>query len=201
MNMALRLAVLFLLSAVLFCSGCAQSTVRLVYPPAPDTAAILPVGAAQVTVVHFADERGKLAVGARSDGSAFVPGGNVSDWFTQVFATELARQGVVVTLAPSEAKARAAGAHFIATGALQEIQLTEESATSYACVMRGSLLLRENATTLVKSGFSSSLARKVVPLSSVPQEMLSEAAGDLARSMAQAVAAKLGKTGGAKPQP
>ncbi len=174
----------------LLLAGCAQNTVRLVY--SDETGAIPPAGAPQVTVVQLTDERGKADIGVRKDGSAFTPSSNVSEWLSHALAAELSRQGLVVTLAPSEAKARSTGAKYVVVGSIKELWLTEKSTTSYSCDLRTFIQLKDNtATPLINSAFSRSLTREVVPLSSVPQEMLSEIAANLVQPLAKEIRAKI----------
>ena len=170
--------------------ACAQNTVRLVYEPAK-APAIPPAGAPQISVIQFKDARSHPEIGQRSGGGPFIASSSVGEWYSHAFATELAQLGMVVTFAVSEEQARSSGATYVATGVIEEVWLTEQSSTSYQCVMRASLILKDTRSTMLSNSFSSSLARRVVPLSSVPQEMLSETAGDLANRMAYAVQQKL----------
>ena len=53
--------------------------------------------------------------------------------------------------------------------------------------MRATVTVKEAKKNLLTRSFSSSLSRRVVPLSSVPEEMLSETLRDLVTPMARAV--------------
>ena len=185
MRYPFRLPVLLVLLSALLLPGCAQNTVRLVYAPSADTA--LPqAGAPSVTVVTFADKRGSPPIGRRSNGSDFMPSSSVSDWVTHSLATELAQLGLNVTMADSESQALASNAKFMVTGSIDELWLTEKSSTDYDARMRGTIKVKDVQKPLLTRSFSSALARRVVPLSSVPQEMLSETLREMVLPMARA---------------
>ncbi len=178
----LCLALLFVLAL----GGCAHNTVPLTYTAYRE---VIPTAdAANVCVVMFADARPQTAIGERSDGSAFVADSDVRAWVSRALAAELSHQGFAVTLAASEEEAQAAKAGVLVTGTIDAIWLKEESSTAWACSMRASLLLKKNGKPVLKNSFSSSLSRRViVPLASVPQEIVAENLGDLVRPMALAV--------------
>lgn len=179
------LSVLFALLCFLL-TGCAQNTVKLVYTPTTENS--LPAaGSPSVSVVAFADKRSSPPVGQRGNGSDFMPSSSVSDWVTHSLATELSNLGLIVSLAETEAQALASGAKHVVTGAIDEIWLTEKSSTEYDARMRATVMVKEAKTTTLTRTFSSALSRRVVPLSSVPQEMLSETLHDLVVPMARAV--------------
>ena len=184
MSHPVRLVLLFLCAA--FLAGCAQNTVRLVYT-APEANTIPTAGAPEVTVVPFADLRAKPPVGQRSDGTDFMPSSSVSEWVTHALVTELSRDGIIATTAASETQARSAGAKYIVTGTVDEVWLTEQSSTEYSSRMRGSVAVKGEKKAMATRSFTSSLSRRVVPLSSVPQEMLSETMRDLVLPMVKVV--------------
>ncbi len=170
--------------------GCAQNTVPLVYSsPAENT---LPIaGAPSVCVVAFTDQRFSPPIGQRSDGTDFMPQSDVSAWFTQALGTEIAREGIVVTRAASEAEAKSSHADYIVTGTVDEVWLTEKSSTEYETRLRSTLVIKSGQKNLFSRSFSSSLSRRVVPGSSVPKELLTESLSDLVTPMARAVYEKV----------
>lgn len=186
MRSFLRSPVLLALLSVLLLAGCAQNTVRLVYTPSTENTIPLS-GSPAVSVVAFTDKRVSPPVGQRSNGSDFMPSSSVSDWITHSLASELSQQGLVVTLADSEAQAQASGAKYMVTGSIDEIWLTEKSSTDYDARMRATVTVKEAKKNLLTRSFSSALSRRVVPLSSVPEEMLSETLRDLVTPMARAI--------------
>ena len=185
MRSSFRLPVFLVLLSALALQGCAQNTVRLVYTPSVENSIPL-AGAPSVSVVTFADKRSSPPIGRRDNGSDFMPSSSVSDWVTHSLATELSQLGLVVTMADSEALALASNASFLVTGSIDEIWLTEKSSTDYDARMRGTITVKSSQKTLLTRSFSSALARRVVPLSSVPQEMLSETLREMILPMARA---------------
>lgn len=182
-----RFSAALALMSVLLLAGCAKNTVHLIYTPSTENT--IPIsGSPSVAVVTFADKRPTPPVGQRSNGSDFMPSSNVSDWVTHALATELSQQGLIVTLAGSEPQARASGAKFVVTGSIDEIWLTEKKAsTEYDARMRATVIVKDAKKSLLTRSFSSTLSRRVVPLASVPEEMLSETLRDLVSPMARAV--------------
>ena len=84
---------LSLLFAAVALTGClAQNNVRLLYNTSGSSA--LPVATApRVAVVVFEDQRGRIDIGTRKDGSPFQPSSSVAEWVSQSLADELVRQG------------------------------------------------------------------------------------------------------------
>lgn len=182
---------LFCLVLALPLGGCAHNTIPLA--DSPEQREIIPtVGAPRVCVVLLADARATPDLGVRSDGSAFVTDADVRAWVSQALAAALSRQELAVSTATSESEARNAGARFLVTGTIDAIQLQEESSTDYSCSMRASIQLRDGKNSLFRNSFSSALSRRlIVPLPSVPQEIMTENLDDLVRPIALAVKQKL----------
>ncbi len=181
------------LSALLLClllSGCAKNTVRLAYP---EEAPSVPSAAApRICVVRLAQAwGGDPSVGVREDGSQFMPDSDVQDWLTHSLAVALTRQGLNAGTSYSESAARAAGCTTILTGEIQQVRLTERSLTSYESSMRVVLNLDTPKGRIWKNSFSSGVTRTVVPLSSAPDDVLTENMKDITDSMARAVKEKL----------
>ena len=185
-----RVRFLWLGLLFVFLTGCATSAVPLTYAPSKEE--VIPIaGAPTISVVTFTDARTETAVGIRSDGTAFTADGPVADWVSQALATELTRLGYVVTFAPTEAQAKRSGATYVVTGKVEEVWLTEVSSTSYEGRMRVAVQLHKNQLQLMKNTFNSSLTRRVVPLSSVPKEVLAETLRDLVTPMTLAIRQKI----------
>ena len=175
---------------MLLLAGCAQNTVRLVYTPA-DPEMVPQSKAPSICVVAVQDIRTKTAIGERSDGTEFLPESSVAAWFTQSIAAELTRQGFVVTTAPTEAVAAQGPAQYILISTIQDVWLKENSSTLYDCKMTLSIVLKGRSTPAITNTFNSSLSRRVVPLSKVPSEMLTEAMGDIVRPLAHFIKIKV----------
>ncbi len=186
-----RSAFLVLVLCLAVTAGCAKNTVRLLYP-SEDPAVVPAAAATKICVVRLGQAwGGDRSVGARSDGSEFVPDSDVQDWMTHSLAVALNRKGLNANTAYSESAARAAGCTNILTGEIQQVRLTEHSMTSYECAMRVVLSLETPKGRIWKNSFSSGVSRTVVPLSSAPDDVLAENMKDITDAMAQAVKEKL----------
>ena len=98
----------------------------------------------------------------------------------------------MVTYSSSLAGALHGSAAYVLTGAVERVWLTERSVgTAFDCSIRVRLALQVGQKSLLKNTFTSSVSRRVVPLSSVPQEMLTEAAGELSQSAALGIRQKV----------
>lgn len=166
--------------------GCAQNTVPLVYN-SPSENTIPAAGAPTVCVVAFTDNRSAATIGVRSDGTDFMPNSDVRTWVTQALGTEIARRGLIVTRAGTEAEAKSSGASYIVLGSVDEIWITEKHVAEYETRMRSTLTLKRGSKTVLNQSFSTSLARRVAVGPNVPKELLSEAVADLAGPMARTV--------------
>lgn len=176
---------LLLCLAALVFAGCAENRVPLVYSsPSENT---LPVAnAPSVCIVTFEDKRVTTAIGERSDKTQFTAESDVREWFTQALGTEVARLGLIVTRASSEAEARKSGAKYIVTGSLDEIWITERLVAEYETRMASSVLLKSGGSTKLNQRFSNNLSRRLVG-PTVPRDILSDTVADLARTMARAI--------------
>jgi uncharacterized lipoprotein YajG len=185
----------FMFAALVFAllpAGCAQNTVPLVYTsPAANT--IPEAGAPTVCVVTFTDNRDSSAIGRRGDGTEFMPESDVCAWFTTALGTELARKGLVVTQAPSEANALASGAAFVVLASVDQLWITEKNPAEYSVQARATVTVKEGAANLGSQSFTGGLSRTLVPGSGVPRDLLTEAVADIMQPMAQAVYAKVHK--------
>lgn len=125
-----------LLFAAVALTGClAQNNVRLLYNSS-GTAALPVATAPRVTVVVFEDQRGRLDIGVRKDGSPFQPSSSVAEWVSQSLADELARQGAQVSVASSMAQAQAGQPDYIVGGVVERVWLTEKNLSTYDAVIR-----------------------------------------------------------------
>lgn len=182
------LSVLLCVACMSF-AGCAENRVPLVYnSPSENT---LPVAnAPSVCIVTFEDKRATAAIGQRSDNTQFTAESDVRGWFTQALGTEVARLGLIVTLASTEAEAKKSGAKFIVTGSVDEVWITEKYVAEYDSRMTGSVLLKSGTGTLLNQRFSNNLSRRLVG-PTVPRDILTDTVADLAKSMARALYEKI----------
>lgn len=179
------IAVTVLFLCALAAGGCASGNVPLLYN---SSETMMPTGKApSVCILPFTDARPAAPIGSRKDGSPFTPNSNVSEWVTHALAIELSNNGVIVSRADNKTEAKAKGARYIVTGTVDELWLSEESSSSYSTKMRASLVMSSPKKVLLKKSFSAGFTRKVMPLGSVPAELLAETLRDVAVPMADSV--------------
>ena len=178
-------AVLLFAAAVL--TGCmAQNNVRLLYNTSGSS--VLPVSTApRVTVVVFEDQRGRLDVGVRKDGSPFQPSSSVAEWVSQSLADELARQGAQVSVATSMAQAQAGQPDYIVGGVVERVWLTEKSLSTYNAVIRIQTRLYSQKQAAVTKSFASQQEKTGIPGSSLPEETLSGTLADVLGNAAMSI--------------
>lgn len=178
-------AVLLFAAAVL--TGCmAQNNVRLLYNTSGS--AVLPVSTApRVTVVVFEDQRGRLDIGARKDGSPFQPSSSVAEWVSQSLADELARQGAQVSVASSMAQAQAGQPDYIVGGVVERVWLTEKSLSTYNAVIRIQTRLYSQKQAAVTKSFASQQEKTGIPGSALPEETLSGTLADVLGNAAMSI--------------
>ena len=178
-------AVLLFAAAVL--TGCmAQNNVRLLYNTSGS--AVLPVSTApRVTVVVFEDQRGRLDIGARKDGSPFQPSSSVAEWVSQSLADELARQGAQVSVASSMAQAQAGQPDYIVGGVVERVWLTEKSLSTYNAVIRIQTRLYSQKKAAVTKSFASQQEKTGIPGSALPEETLSGTLADVLGNAAMSI--------------
>lgn len=171
-----------LLFAAVALTGClAQNNVRLLYNTG--SAAALPVTTApRVAVVVFEDQRGRLDIGVRKDGSPFQPGSSVAEWVSQSLADELARQGAQVSLATSMAQAQAGQPDYIVSGVVERVWLTEQSMSKYDAVIRIQTRLYSQKQGVVTKNFASQQEKTGIPGAALAEQTLSSTLGDVLKN-------------------
>lgn len=185
MNHFRRLSLSFcavLLFAAVALTGClAQNNVRLLYNTGG--AAALPVATApRVAVVVFEDQRGRLDVGVRKDGSPFQPSSSVAEWVSQSLADELARQGAQVSLATSMAQAQAGQPDYIVGGVVERVWLTEQSMSKYDAVIRIQTRLYSQKQGVVTKNFASQQEKTGIPGAALAEQTLAGTLNDVLKN-------------------
>lgn len=185
MNHFRRLSLSFcavLLFAAVALTGClAQNNVRLLYNAGG--AAALPVATApRVAVVVFEDQRGRLDVGVRKDGSPFQPSSSVAEWVSQSLADELARQGAQVSLATSMAQAQSGQPDYIVGGVVERVWLTEQSLSKYDAVIRIQTRLYSQKQGVVTKNFASQQEKTGIPGSALAEQTLAGTLSDVLKN-------------------
>ena len=190
MNHFRRLSLAFcavLLFAATVLTGCmAQNNVRLLYNTSGSS--VLPVSTApRVTVVVFEDQRGRIDIGTRKDGSPFQPGSSVAEWVSQSLADELARQGAQVSVASSMAQAQAGQPDYIVGGVVERVWLTEKSLSTYNAVIRIQTRLYSQKQAAVTKSFASQQEKTGIPGSALPEDTLSGTLADVLGNAAMSI--------------
>ena len=190
MNHFRRLSLAFcavLLFAATVLTGCmAQNNVRLLYNTSGSS--VLPVSTApRVTVVVFEDQRGRIDIGTRKDGSPFQPSSSVAEWVSQSLADELARQGAQVSVASSMAQAQAGQPDYIVGGVVERVWLTEKSLSTYNAVIRIQTRLYSQKQAAVTKSFASQQEKTGIPGSALPEETLSGTLADVLGNAAMSI--------------
>ena len=171
-----------LLFAATVLTGClAQNNIRLLYNTSGASA--LPVATApRVAVVVFEDQRGRLDIGVRKDGSPFQPSSSVAEWVSQSLADELARQGAQVSLATSMAQAQAGQPDYIVGGVVERVWLTEQSMTKYDAVIRIQTRLYSQKQGVMTKNFASQQEKTGIPGAALAEQTISSTLGDVLKN-------------------
>ena len=171
-----------LLFAATVLTGClAQNNIRLLYNTSGASA--LPVATApRVAVVVFEDQRGRLDIGVRKDGSPFQPSSSVAEWVSQSLADELARQRAQVSLATSMAQAQAGQPDYIVGGVVERVWLTEQSMTKYDAVIRIQTRLYSQKQGVMTKNFASQQEKTGIPGAALAEQTLSSTLGDVLKN-------------------
>ena len=176
-----------LLFAAVALTGClAQNNIRLLYNPSGASA--LPVATApRVAVVVFEDQRGRIDIGTRKDGSPFQPGSSVAEWVSQSLADELARQGAQVSLATSMAQAQAGQPDYIVGGVVERVWLTEKSLSNYDAVIRIQTRLYSQKQATVTKSFASQQEKTGIPGAALAEQTLSSTLADVLKNASMSI--------------
>ena len=175
-----------LVCAALMVSGCAQNSVRLLYNPAT-SASVPAVTAPRVTVVLFEDQRGRVDIGVRKDGTPFQPGSNVAEWVSYSLADELTRQGAQVSIATNMQQAQAGKPDYIIGGAIERVWMTEKSMSNYDASIRIQVRLYSQKAATVTKNFGAQQDKTGVPGSRLAEQTLSSTLNDVLSSASQSL--------------
>ena len=185
-RLSLSMCAVLLFAAVALTGCLAQNNVRLLYNTSGTSA--LPVATApRVAVVVFEDQRGRIDIGARKDGSPFQPSSSVAEWVSQSLADELARQGAQVSLATSMAQAQAGQPDYIVGGVVERVWLTEKSISSYDAVIRIQTRLYSQKQATVSRSFASQQEKTGIPGAALAEETLSSTLADVLKNASMSI--------------
>ena len=180
-RLSLSMCAVLMFAAVALTGCLAQNNVRLLYNPS-GTAALPVATAPRVAVVVFEDQRGRIDIGTRKDGSPFQPSSSVAEWVSQSLADELARQGAQVSLATSMAQAQAGQPDYIVGGVVERVWLTEKSISNYDAVIRIQTRLYSQKQATVSRSFASQQEKTGIPGAALAEETLSSTLADVLKN-------------------
>ena len=185
-RLSLSMCAVLMFAAVALTGCLAQNNVRLLYNPS-GTAALPVATAPRVAVVVFEDQRGRIDIGARKDGSPFQPSSSVAEWVSQSLADELARQGAQVSLATSMAQAQAGQPDYIVGGVVERVWLTEKSISSYDAVIRIQTRLYSHKQATVSRSFASQQEKTGIPGAALAEQTLSSTLADVLKNASMSI--------------
>ena len=185
-RLSLSMCAVLMFAAVALTGCLAQNNVRLLYNPS-GTAALPVATAPRVAVVVFEDQRGRIDIGARKDGSPFQPSSSVAEWVSQSLADELARQGAQVSLATSMAQAQAGQPDYIVGGVVERVWLTDKSISSYDAVIRIQTRLYSQKQATVSRSFASQQEKTGIPGAALAEQTLSSTLADVLKNASMSI--------------
>ena len=185
-RLSLSMCAVLMFAAVALTGCLAQNNVRLLFNPS-GTAALPVATAPRVAVVVFEDQRGRIDIGARKDGSPFQPSSSVAEWVSQSLADELARQGAQVSLATSMAQAQAGQPDYIVGGVVERVWLTEKSISSYDAVIRIQTRLYSQKQATVSRSFASQQEKTGIPGAALAEQTLSSTLADVLKNASMSI--------------
>lgn len=185
-RLSLSMCAVLMFAAVALTGCLAQNNVRLLYNPS-GTAALPVATAPRVAVVVFEDQRGRIDIGTRKDGSPFQPGSSVAEWVSQSLADELARQGAQVSLATTMAQAQAGQPDYIVGGVVERVWLTEKSISSYDAVIRIQTRLYSQKQATVSRSFASQQEKTGIPGAALAEQTLSSTLADVLKNASMSI--------------
>lgn len=185
-RLSLSMCAVLMFAAVALTGCLAQNNVRLLYNPS-GTAALPVATAPRVAVVVFEDQRGRIDIGTRKDGSPFQPSSSVAEWVSQSLADELARQGAQVSLATSMAQAQAGQPDYIVGGVVERVWLTEKSISSYDAVIRIQTRLYSQKQATVSRSFASQQEKTGIPGAALAEQTLSSTLADVLKNASMSI--------------
>ena len=185
-RLSLSMCAVLMFAAVALTGCLAQNNVRLLYNPS-GTAALPVATAPRVAVVVFEDQRGRIDIGTRKDGSPFQPSSSVAEWVSQSLADELARQGAQVSLATTMAQAQAGQPDYIVGGVVERVWLTEKSISNYDAVIRIQTRLYSQKQATVSISFASQQGKTGIPGAALAAQTLSSTLADVLKNASMSI--------------
>lgn len=164
-----------------------SNTVRLL--PLKPASSVLPAPTAPtISIVNFTDKRADpSSLGQRRDKSYFSTMDNATTWLGHSIADELSAKGYQVTYAGSAAEAAKGNPDYLLTGSLEELRVTEKSATSFETSMRVKYRLANHHKTLVTETLMAEQNKTSLPSSNAVEGLLKDTLRDIVGPMTDKV--------------
>lgn len=157
------------LFGLLLLFGCApQTRVNLIYKPSG--AKVSPCQKS-LAIVSFTDQRANQPVGETSKGIPIRANDSVANWVSRAFYDDLQRSGCRVEYHDTGSRF---DTDLTLTGAIKELKVVQMSHTEYDGRLRLDVVVHSNENQVFKKEYVSALAKKTMPSSDVPQEVLTE---------------------------
>lgn len=177
------LAVALLLGA----QGCAApNMINLKYTPMD----VARPCATSITVVKFADERGKEEIGEKRDGTAFYPVQPVGEWVSKAFFEELKKSGCAMNWSQQDFGAQT---EYVLTGTVREMWLRETSLTELSAEMTLNVRVTRGGERVYEENLSSRVERTKVPASGNAADILEETLKEIVRPALDSALRRMGQ--------
>ena len=182
------LSLLGTLLCLLLLASCGPSnTVRLL--PLKQDASVLPAPTSStISVVQFADKReDRSSLGLRRDHSYFTSIDSAPKWLSEAAADKLSAHGYRVTYAKSVAEGVKGSPDYILTGSLEELNIKEQSATSFEISMRVKYVLSNKTKKIALETLTANQTRTTFPSNSAVESLLQDTLKDIINPMYEKV--------------
>ncbi len=192
-HVRLLLAVCTLLCLALL-SACGPSNTVHLIPLKPADGVLPAPQSSTIGVVLFADKRADTSsLGLRRDNSYFTTLDSASVWLSRAVADKLSSMGYQVTYATTTSEAIKGDPAYLLTGSLEDLNIKENSATSFEASMRVKYVLSSREKKLVLETLSANENRTSFPSSSAVEGLLSDVLKDIVDPMANKVQGAVGR--------
>ncbi|EPR37587.1 putative lipoprotein [Desulfovibrio sp. X2] len=178
--------VLCVLGLALVLAGCSTANmVNLKYKPVSEAGTCN----GSVTVIKFADARGKDMIGQKSDGTYYYSVQPVGEWVSKAFFEELKKTGCAMNWSEQDFNS---DTEYKLTGTIKDIWLKESSLTDYSARMAVNVVLTRGGTKVYEENLYSNVSKTTTPGSSNSSDILQDALQDLIKTAMPAIKKRMG---------
>ncbi len=194
MKHARLLQVVCTLFCLMLLAACGPSNTVHLNPYKPAGGVLPAPQSSTISVVQFADKRVDTgSLGLRRDNSYFTTLDSASVWLSQAVADKLSALGYQVTYATTTAEAIKGTPEYILTGSLEDLNIKENSSTSFEASMRVKYVLSSRDKKVVLETLSANESRTAFPSSSAVESLLSDCLFDIVGPMTSKVENAVGR--------